>query len=129
MDEHKISHDERTIYIDYAFAVNSKNTRNVTEKIITILEDSDHQMNIAIDVNNSHLTDNNSIAVAGKMLKPFRKKINTMYVIGASGFQRIIFHTLFTLVGGKKDKHFKLMRHMEDVKEDVETRWKNHTNK
>lgn len=129
MDEHKISHDEKSIFIDYAFAINVENTRIVTEQIIEILQESKHQMNIVIDVNNSHLTDNNAIATAGKMLKAYRNKINTMYVIGSSGFQKIFFTTLFTLVGGKKEKHYKFMNHITDAKIDIEMRWKKYLDK
>ena len=129
MDEHKITSDEKSIFIDYAFAINVENTKDVCEKIVEILDNSKHQMNIVIDANNSHLTDNNAVATAGKMLKAFKSKINTLYVIGASGFQKIFFQTLFTLVGGKKDKHFKFMRDINDAKFDIEMRWKSYLDK
>ena len=129
MDDHSILHDEKSIFIDYAFAINVENTKTVTNEVIRILEKSNHPMNVVVDVNNSHLTDNNAIAVASKLLKPFKKRINTLYIIGASGFQKILLQTLFKLVGGKNSKHFKNLESIEDVKIDIEFCWKHYLEK
>ena len=123
MNEHIISHDEKSIFIKYAFAIDVENTRKITQEVIAILEQKTNPMNVVVDVNESHLTDNNAIAIAGKLLKPYKKQINTLYVIGASGIQKIFLQTLFKLIGGKKDKHFQVMPSLEAAKQDIEIRW------
>jgi hypothetical protein len=125
MDEHHVSTDEHTIYIDYAFAINVANTKDVIHEIISILESKSHAMNIAIDAYNSHLTENEAIAIAGKMLKPHLNSINTLYIVNTNAIQKIFFKTLFSLVGGKKSKYLRIMDSMDDVRIDVAFRWKN----
>lgn len=129
MNQHLISHDDLSIFIDYAFAIDVENTKQITEEVIEILKQNDHPMNIVLDLKGSYLTDNNAIAIAGKMLKPYKKRINTTYIIGASGIQKIFLQTLFKLIGGKKDKHLQVMPSLDAVLKDVEIRWSHYQNR
>ena len=106
--KHTLRQNEHTIYVTFEEGIEPEESTELVYQVISILKKTPNRMNFVMIVQDAYLTNMQSIYTVTRLMKPFIKRFNYGYVIGATGIQKTFAKTFFSLISlaGKKRVFF-----------------------